>query len=31
MARWRTDKPPSEADTLDDVRRLIDAPGAVEP
>ncbi len=26
MARWRTDKPAAEADTLDSVRALIDAP-----
>ena len=26
MARWRTDKPAAEADTLDNVRRLIGAP-----
>jgi DNA ligase-1 len=30
MARWRADKPASEADTLHDVRRLIDAPTSVE-
>ena len=29
MLRWRTDKPASEADTLDNVRRLIDQPPAV--
>jgi DNA ligase-1 len=30
MARWRTDKPASEADTLDNVRRLIDLPASAK-
>jgi DNA ligase-1 len=31
MARWRTDKPAAEADTLDTVRALLDAPMAPHP